>query len=68
MRVFVDGSLVEAFADDGGASVTTRAYPTAGAWAQAQLTTGGATAVEAAAWRPARNVIVEDTNRKGEAP
>jgi beta-fructofuranosidase len=68
LRVFVDGSLVEVFADDGGASVTTRAYPTAGAWAQAQLTTGGGAAVEAAAWRAAGDVIVEDTNRKVEAP
>jgi beta-fructofuranosidase len=65
VRVFVDGSLVEVFADDGSAAVTTRAYPTAGAWAHVQLT--GA-AVEAAAWRAARDVIVDDTNRKVDAP
>jgi len=65
VRVFVDGSLVEVFADDGGASITTRAYPAAGAWAHVQLT---GTAVEAAAWRPARDVIADDANRKVDAP
>jgi hypothetical protein len=32
------------------------------------LTTGGGAAVEGAAWRAAGDVIVEDTNRKVEAP
>jgi beta-fructofuranosidase len=65
VRVFVDGSLVEVFADDGAAAVTTRAYPATGAWAHVQLT---GTADEAAAWRLARDVIVDDRNRKGDAP
>jgi hypothetical protein len=36
VRVFVDGSLIEAVADD-ERFVTTRAYPQAGAWSRAQI-------------------------------
>jgi hypothetical protein len=38
VRVFVDGSLIEAVADD-ERFVTTRAYPEAGAWSRAQIVT-----------------------------
>jgi beta-fructofuranosidase len=52
LRVFVDGSLIEVFAGDGDAAVTTRAYPGAGAWSRARLTsTGDARAVHRIAWR-----------------
>jgi beta-fructofuranosidase len=36
VRVFIDGSLIEAVADD-ERFVTTRAYPEAGAWSRAQI-------------------------------
>jgi hypothetical protein len=36
VRVFIDGSLIEAVADD-ERFVTTRAYPEAGAWGRAQI-------------------------------
>jgi beta-fructofuranosidase len=38
VRVFLDGSLIEAVADD-ERFVTTRAYPEAGAWSRAQIDT-----------------------------
>ncbi|MDQ4024562.1 MAG: GH32 C-terminal domain-containing protein, partial [Actinomycetota bacterium] len=38
LRVFIDGSLIEAVADD-ERFVTTRAYPEAGAWSRAQIDT-----------------------------
>ena len=38
VRVFIDGSLIEAVADD-ERFVTTRAYPEAGAWSRAQIVT-----------------------------
>ena len=56
----VDGSLLEAFADDGAAAITTRAYPRAGSWAAVRLEHGEGVRVTAAgAWRLRDDVIAE---------
>jgi hypothetical protein len=52
LRVFVDGSLLEVFADDGHAALTTRAYPPSGAWARVRPVLAPAVRARAVtAWR-----------------
>jgi beta-fructofuranosidase len=58
LRVFVDGSLIEVFAADGEAAVTTRAYPDAAGWHAAALRAdGGAQLTDATAWRVRDDVV-----------
>ena len=52
LRVFVDGSLLEVFADDGDAALTTRSYPAPGSWSRVELVRSGRVqATEAGTWR-----------------
>jgi beta-fructofuranosidase len=56
MRVFVDGSLIEVFAD-GDVALTTRSYPATGAWARVGLTASAGGGLPAAAWRLRDDVV-----------
>jgi beta-fructofuranosidase len=69
LRVFVDGSLIEVFAGDGGAVVTTRGYLRTGAWSRARLeTVGDAQASRPTAWRLRNDVIGQPLNMEGARP
>jgi beta-fructofuranosidase len=52
LRLFVDGSLIEIFAGDGEAAITTRAYVESGGWDRADVRLDGdARVADATVWR-----------------